>query len=166
MVDYYNYAVSLRRQLHARPEVGWCEFWTTALIVEELEALGWTVHMGKSHLGMDAVMGRDEKLVQQNIERARKEGVSNEILSRMEGYTGCIAEWNTHRTGPVTALRFDIDCVGVEESDALEHKPNREGFVSKHKGWMHACGHDGHTAIGLTIAPLDSGSCRHPQRYD
>lgn len=51
MVDYYNYAVSLRRQLHARPEVGWCEFWTTALIVEELEALGWTVHMGKSHLG-------------------------------------------------------------------------------------------------------------------
>lgn len=62
MVDYYNYAVSLRRQLHARPEVGWCEFWTTALIVEELEALGWTVHMGKSHLGMDAVMGRDEKL--------------------------------------------------------------------------------------------------------
>lgn len=152
MSDYFSNAVTLRRRLHAKPEIGWCEFWTTALIVDELESLGWTVHMGKSHLGMDTIMGRDEKLVQKSIERARAEGVSDKMLARMEGYTGCIAEWSTGRDGPVTALRFDIDSVGVEETDAPEHKPNREGFASTHKGWMHACGHDGHTAMGLTIA--------------
>lgn len=152
MSDYFSHAVALRRQLHAKPEIGWCEFWTTALIVNELDSLGWTVHMGKSHLGMDTIMGRNEKIVQQSIARAREEGVSDEMLARMEGYTGCIAEWNTGREGPVTALRFDIDCVGVEETDAPEHKPNQEGFASTHKGWMHACGHDGHAAIGLTIA--------------
>lgn len=152
MSNYFENAVQWRRRLHARPEIGWCEFWTTAQIVEELESLGWTVHMGKTHLGMDAVMGRDEKMVCKSLERAREEGVSETMLDRMEGYTGCIAEWDTGRPGPVTALRFDIDCVGVEETDAPEHKPNREGFASTHQGWMHACGHDGHAAMGLTIA--------------
>lgn len=152
MTDWFENAVTLRRRLHAIPEIGWCEFETTALIVEELDRLGWTVHMGRSHIGLDAVMGRDEKLVERNLARAREAGVPDAMLERMEGFTGCIAEWKTGREGPVTALRFDIDCVGVEETDAPEHKPNREGFASVHKGWMHACGHDGHTAIGLTVA--------------
>ena len=46
----------------------------------------------------------------------------------MQGYTGCIAEFDTGRAGPVTALRFDIDCVGVEETDKEEHLPNKEKF--------------------------------------
>lgn len=152
MTNYFQNAVAIRRKLHQKPELGWCEFWTTAQIVEELESLGWLVHMGKSHLGMNNIMGRPERLVAQSMERAKNEGVDTSMLDRMEGYTGCIAEWKTGRDGPVTALRFDIDCVGVEETEDTTHKPNRENFRSCHTGWMHSCGHDGHTAVGLTIA--------------
>ena len=32
--------------------------------------------------------------------------------------------------------------------------PYKNGFSSVHLGAMHACGHDGHTAIGLTTARI------------
>lgn len=152
MTDYSKYLLTHRRTLHKKPELGWCEFWTTAYIVEELEKLGWKLNLGTSQINRDAVMGRSEKLVVQEIERAKKEGVSEETLGRMRGYTGCIAVWDTDLPGPTTALRFDIDCVGVEESSDPCHKPNIEGFRSEHSGCMHSCGHDGHTAVGLTVA--------------
>ena len=75
-------------------------------------------------------MGRDPVFVEKSIQRARDSGVSEETLDRMQGYTGCIAEFDTGRAGPVTALRFDIDCVGVEETDKEEHLPNKEKFRS------------------------------------
>ena len=97
-------------------------------------------------------MGRSPEFVKQNIERAKSEGVSESMLERMQGFTGCIAEFDTGRPGKVTAYRFDIDCVGVQETDKPEHLPNKAGFASKHPGAMHSCGHDGHTAVGLTLA--------------
>ncbi|MFR4644146.1 MAG: amidohydrolase, partial [Sutterella wadsworthensis] len=54
--------------------------------------------------------------------------------------------------GPVTALRFDIDCLAIEETKDENHLPNREGFASTRPGLSHACGHDGHTAVGLGVA--------------
>ena len=56
--------------------------------------------------------------------------------------------------GPVTALRFDIDALPVTESESAEHFPFTEGFISSIPGCMHACGHDGHTAIGLGTARI------------
>ena len=38
------------------------------------------------------------------------------------------------------------------ETDAPGHRPNRDGYRSALPGVMHACGHDGHTAIGLALA--------------
>ncbi|MDA6078003.1 amidohydrolase [Edwardsiella anguillarum] len=49
-------------------------------------------------------------------------------------------------------MRFDIDCVAVTESDAPQHPPRAADFASRHPGCMHACGHDGHMAIGLGVA--------------
>lgn len=152
LADYAAHAVCWRRKLHARPELGWCEFWTTAQIIAELERLGWKVIAGKAQIGLDAVMGRDEGLVRRAEERAAAEGVSPEMLARMEGFTGCVGVWDTGRSGPETAMRFDIDCVPVEEADDAGHLPAREGFRSQHPGAMHACGHDGHTASGLAAA--------------
>lgn len=43
------------------------------------------------------------------------------------------------------AFRADIDALFVEEKNDIE-------FVSTHKGFMHACGHDGHTAMLMTLA--------------
>lgn len=161
-MNYIENAVALRRELHQIPELGWGEFCTTARIIEELDRLGWKVHAGLEQIGLDDVMGRSPEFVKQNIERAKSEGVSESMLERMQGFTGCIAEFDTGRPGKVTAYRFDIDCVGVQETDKPEHLPNKAGFASKHPGAMHSCGHDGHTAVGLTLArSLD----RRQQRF-
>ncbi len=52
------------------------------------------------------------------------------------------------KTGQKTiAFRADIDALSVEEQTGLE-------FCSVNKGYMHACGHDGHMAILLGFAEL------------
>lgn len=48
---------------------------------------------------------------------------------------------------PVTLLRFDMDALPVTEQTGVN-------FSSENPGVMHACGHDGHMAIGLTVARL------------
>lgn len=151
-MNYIENAIKLRRELHKIPELGWGEFSTTAKITKELESLGWKVYLGLQQIGLEAVMGRSEEFVRKSLERAKDEGADPKILERMQGYTGCIAVWESGRPGPVTAFRYDIDCVGVEETERPDHIPNKEGFRSCHEGVMHSCGHDGHTAIGLTIA--------------
>jgi amidohydrolase len=44
-------------------------------------------------------------------------------------------------------LRFDMDALPIKEETGAE-------YASQNVGVMHACGHDGHTAVGLTIARL------------
>ena len=52
--------------------------------------------------------------------------------------------------GPTIALRADIDALPVQENNGLP-------FASQPEGWMHACGHDIHTAIQLGAARMLSG---------
>lgn len=56
--------------------------------------------------------------------------------------------------GPVITLRFDIDGLPIQESTSVSHLPTTEQFRSETDGRMHACGHDGHIAIGLMTAKL------------
>lgn len=67
--------------------------------------------------------------------------------------TGLVAELSSG-SHPVTALRFDIDGLSVTEETDPNHVPAREHFRSEHEGRMHACGHDGHMAIGLAVAKI------------
>jgi amidohydrolase len=48
---------------------------------------------------------------------------------------------------PTVMLRFDMDALPIQEATDLP-------FQSQHPGVMHACGHDGHTAIGMGVAQL------------
>ena len=61
--------------------------------------------------------------------------------------TGVVALLEGARPGPVVLLRFDMDALPIKEETGA-------AYASENPGVMHACGHDGHTSIGLTVARL------------
>lgn len=61
--------------------------------------------------------------------------------------TGIVALLEGAKPGPTVLLRFDMDALPIEEETGAE-------YASTVPGKMHACGHDGHVAIGLTVAKL------------
>lgn len=63
------------------------------------------------------------------------------------GKTGVVATLEGARPGPVLLVRFDMDALPIQEETCA-------GYASETPGVMHACGHDGHTAIGLTVAKM------------
>src|ERR1700751_3293102 len=99
---------SLRRDIHAHPELGYQEERTSALIAATLSGWGIPVHRG---LGGTGVVG-----IIRNGSGARAVG-----------------------------LRADIDALPGPERNPFAH-------ASTHPGRMHACGHDGHTAMLLAAA--------------
>ena len=76
-------------------------------------------------------------------------------LSKLEGIkvqsgiaeTGLVGVMDGGKPGKTILLRFDMDALPIAENTGVE-------YASEKKGLMHACGHDGHMAIGLTAARL------------
>jgi hippurate hydrolase len=90
------------------------------------------------------------------FEEHRTAGVIMKELDRLKipyrrglAGTGVLARIEGKRPGPTIALRADMDALAVEEKTGLP-------FRSRRKGYMHACGHDGHVAIMLGAAGLIS----------
>jgi amidohydrolase len=63
------------------------------------------------------------------------------------GKTGVVGLLEGAKPGPTLLLRFDMDALPIAEETGAE-------YASQNQGVMHACGHDGHTAIGLTVAKI------------
>ncbi|MBY0492419.1 MAG: amidohydrolase [Gemmatimonadaceae bacterium] len=61
--------------------------------------------------------------------------------------TSVLAVLATGRPGPTVAVRADIDALPILEENDVSYRSTRDGA-------MHACGHDGHTAIVLGLATL------------
>lgn len=158
--DLNNKLISWRRDFHKHPESGWIEYRTSAIIAETLEELGFDVKMGDEVCKADVRMGvpsNDVLLIHE--ERALQEGVSISRMEKMKGgKTGVVGILHGKKPGPVCALRFDIDANDLNESACKNHRPVRDGFASIHPGMMHACGHDGHSAIGLGVAEVLSAN--------
>lgn len=69
--------------------------------------------------------------------------------------TGVVALLKGTKPGPVVALRADIDALPVTERNALPFASKvKTQFGGQETGVMHACGHDGHMAILLTVAEV------------
>lgn len=149
---YIPEMIETRRKLHKHPEIAWTEFLTTQVIVNRVRELGFKTVLGEALFNKDAVLGREPDVVEAAMARSLKLGMDKKLLDEMQGYTGCMAIWETGRPGPVTALRFDIDCVNVEENHNDTNEAFCGGFDSECAGLMHACGHDAHAAMGLAVA--------------
>ncbi len=63
------------------------------------------------------------------------------------GITGVVGLLEGKGPGPVVLLRFDMDALPIQEQTGAE-------YASLNDGLMHACGHDGHVAAGLTVAHI------------
>lgn len=68
-------------------------------------------------------------------------------VQRGVGQTGVVALLEGARPGPTILVRFDMDALPIQEENHVE-------YASQNPGVMHACGHDGHTTIGLTLAKI------------
>ena len=144
--------VAFRRDLHRHAESGLSEFWTASYLAEKLAALGCEVHLGDEVMDRTVLMGvPDPKTQEERLKAALAQGANPKWIEKMNGLTGVMVDIRPDL--PMhSVLRFDIDCVDVDESTELAHKPAAEGFASINKNECHACGHDGHAAIGLGVA--------------
>lgn len=99
---------TLRRDLHAHPELCFEEVRTADVVAAKLTEWGIPIHRGMGTTGVVGIV---------------KAGTSNRAV----------------------ALRADMDALPMQEFNTFAHS-------SKHPGKMHACGHDGHTAMLLGAA--------------
>ena len=154
--DIAKRVIETRRDFHRFPELGLTEFRTASLIASRLEGLGYELRAGRDAMDERSRVGvPPRELLDSAFARAKEEGANTTWLQRFEGgFTGVVGTLKGAHPGPVVALRCDIDALPILESDEREHFPSREGFVSAHRGIMHACGHDVHAAIGLAVAEL------------
>ena len=70
-------------------------------------------------------------------------GIKNNVV----GETGAVGTLIKDKDLPTVAIRAEIDALPINEENTFEYK-------SKNNGVMHACGHDGITAVVLGLAKL------------
>lgn len=146
--------VTLRRDFHRHPEPGWLEYRTAAKVADTLEELGYELAVGEEVLALDSRMGLPSKEeAEKAMHRALEEGANPKWVEKMAyGKTAIVATLHFSEEGPVVAFRADMDANDVQETSDEKHIPVQENFVSCHANAMHACGHDAHSAMLLTLA--------------
>jgi amidohydrolase len=96
---------SIRRDIHAHPELCFQEVRTADIVAAKLTEWGIPIHRGLGKTGVVGIV---------------KSGTGNRSIG----------------------LRADMDALPMQEFNTFDH-------ASQHAGKMHACGHDGHTAMLL-----------------
>lgn len=155
--EIYEKVRAYREEFHRYPERAWTEYRTSWRIAKRLRQLGFEVFVGEDVCGVNARMGvPSPEWLRPYEERARDEGMPPDILEKMRGghtgvvgvLRGCLEE--SKKRAPVVAFRFDIDALPITEEQTAYNAQYR----SIYDGVMHACGHDGHAAVGLGVAEV------------
>lgn len=88
------------------------------------------------------------------FEEVRTAGIVAQALAELGmevqtgvGKTGVVAVLDGAKDGPTVLVRADMDALPINEANTVE-------YASQTPDRMHACGHDGHTAIALGVAKL------------
>jgi amidohydrolase len=90
-------------------------------------------------------LGFQEKLTAELISQKLQEwGIEHQTGVAQTGIVATI-KGTRLSTGKVLAIRADMDALPIQELNEVEYRSQRDGV-------MHACGHDGHTAIALGTA--------------
>lgn len=63
------------------------------------------------------------------------------------GTTGVVALWDTGMPGPTVLVRADMDALPIADEKDVAYRSDRPGA-------MHACGHDGHVSVLLSVAEV------------
>jgi len=147
--------IAQRRDFHKYAESGWFEMRTSSIIAGILTDLGYQVLTGCDVCQAEARMGLPSEVeLEEHYQWAKDNGADLRFLeAAKDGFTGVIGILDCGE-GPTVAMRFDIDALGVIESNDENHKPYKCSFSSINYGVMHACGHDGHASIGLGVAEV------------
>lgn len=151
--------IAYRRDFHRHAEAAWTEFRTASLVAERLEKLGFEVSAGDAVMNAGAMMGVPSAAeLASHQERAIQQGGNAAWIDKMQGgKTGVVGVMKFSQPGPTVAFRFDMDANDVNEAQSENHRPWKQGFASVNKGAMHACGHDGHSSVGLVLAEILAG---------
>ncbi|WP_434443546.1 amidohydrolase [Lentzea sp. E54] len=149
----YDELVAVRRDLHQHAEPAFLEIRTSTIVVTRLRALGIEPRTGRDAMRTGVVT--DYPSVDQ-LDRFASRAVAAGADAALAEFaaahgTAVVCEIEGDLPGPTWALRFDMDGLPLTESDEPAHVPAAAGFRCA-DGFMHACGHDGHTAIGLALA--------------
>lgn len=149
--------IRFRRDLHKYPEIPATEYRTACKVVQALQQLGYEeIYYGDDAINIDVVKDLlpSSEEAERCYARALSEGADPVILEKMKWHKTAVMAVLRCGEGPVVGLRTDMDALHVIENDRPDHIPNRDGFDSVHPETMHACGHDGHTAMGIGVAAI------------
>lgn len=154
--DLEEKTISYRKDFHRFPESRWLEFRTSSTAIKIMQQLGYTITMGKDALNQEYMMSLvDEKTSKKAQENAINNGADKEIVEKMTGgFTGFWADMKFSDDNIFLALRVDMDSNIITECNENSHIPFKENFSSQNNNAMHACGHDGHVSIALTVAEI------------
>jgi amidohydrolase len=115
----------------------------TAQIRPEIQALQAQLVEWRRHLHQHPELAFREQLTADFVSKKLTEwGIEHQTNVAK---TGIVAVIHGTQPSPVLAIRADMDALPIQELNEVPYR-------SCHDGVMHACGHDGHTAIALGTA--------------
>ncbi len=114
-------------------------------ILQQADALRQSLIACRRDLHRHPELGYQEHRTAGVVARALRE-LGMEVRTGV-AQTGVVGLLQGPGPGPTLMLRFDMDALPIQEGTGAP-------YASTIPGVMHACGHDGHTAIGLAVAQL------------
>jgi amidohydrolase len=112
----------------------------------DLDDLAREMTLWRRDLHAHPEFGFEEKRTAAFVAAKLREFGFDEVAEGIGG-TGVVGALRRGSANRAVALRADMDALRIVEQNAHPHR-------SRHQGLMHACGHDGHTAMLLGAAKL------------